>query len=74
MTNVHGDQAPAKIREFVVKDSRRTICELADSDGISYGDCQEILTESFEHAPHCMEFVPQILTNEEVKWHLNVCL
>jgi hypothetical protein len=32
-----------KIRELIHKDRRRTIDELADTVGISYGVCQEIL-------------------------------
>jgi hypothetical protein len=52
MTNVQGDQAPAKqkmlkkIRELIHEDRRRTIHELADPAGISYGTFQEILTEN----------------------------
>jgi hypothetical protein len=34
-----------KIQELIHDDSRRTIHELADTAGISYGVCQEILTE-----------------------------
>jgi ribosomal protein S25 len=35
-----------KIQELVHKDRFRTIHELADTAGISYGVCQEILTEN----------------------------
>jgi predicted ThiF/HesA family dinucleotide-utilizing enzyme len=35
------------IREFIHEDRRRTIHELADTAGISYGVCQEIVTENF---------------------------
>jgi hypothetical protein len=36
-----------KIRELVHEDCHRTIHELADTVGVSYGVCQEILTENF---------------------------
>jgi hypothetical protein len=36
-----------KIRELIHEDRRRTTHELADTVGISYGACQEILTENF---------------------------
>jgi hypothetical protein len=43
-----------KIRELIHEDRRRTIHELADTTGISYGVCQEMLTEKkVKHAPHC---------------------
>jgi hypothetical protein len=35
-----------KIQELINEDHRRTIHELADTTGISYGVCQEILTEN----------------------------
>jgi hypothetical protein len=35
-----------KIRELIHEDCHRTIYELADTTGISYGVCQEILTEN----------------------------
>jgi ribosomal protein S25 len=34
-----------KIQELIHEDRRQTIHELADTVGISYGVCQEILTE-----------------------------
>jgi ribosomal protein S25 len=53
MTNVQGDQAPAKrqkmfkkIRDLIHEDSHQTLHELADTVGISYGVCQEILREN----------------------------
>jgi NADH:ubiquinone oxidoreductase subunit E len=35
-----------KIQELIHEDHRRKIHELADTTGISYRDCQEILTEN----------------------------
>jgi hypothetical protein len=41
-----------KIRELINEDRHRTIHELADTVGISYGVCQEILTENLYM--HCI--------------------
>jgi hypothetical protein len=49
MMNVQGNQVPEnieKIRELIYEDHRQTIHELADAVWISYGVCQEILTEN----------------------------
>jgi hypothetical protein len=35
-----------KTRELIHEDRRRTIHEFADTTGINYGVCQEILTEN----------------------------
>jgi hypothetical protein len=54
MTNVQGEQASAKghkmlkkIEELIHGDCQ-TIHEFADTAGISYGVCQEILTENLK--------------------------
>jgi hypothetical protein len=41
-----------QIRELIHEDRRRAIHELADTGGISYGVCQEILTENLNM--HCI--------------------
>jgi hypothetical protein len=41
-----------KIRELVCEDRNRTIHELADTAGISYGACKEILTENLNWLHH----------------------
>jgi hypothetical protein len=58
-----GDQAPAKWQnveknwELIHEDCRRTIHELADAVGISYGVCQEILTENLNMRCIAMKFL-----------------
>jgi ribosomal protein S25 len=47
-----------KIRELIHEDRHRTIHELADTVGISYGVCQEILTENLNVCNIAMKFVP----------------
>jgi hypothetical protein len=48
----------AKIRELIHEDRCRTIHELADTAGISYGVCQEILTETLNMHCTAAKFVP----------------
>jgi hypothetical protein len=54
-----------KILELIHKDRRRTIHELADSAGISYGVCQEILAENLNMHCTAVQFVPELLTNNQ---------
>jgi hypothetical protein len=78
MTNVQEDQAPAK-RQKILKqstthheDRRRTIHELADTVGISYGVCQ-ILTENLNMCRIVGKFVPRPLANDQKQRRVNVC-
>jgi hypothetical protein len=80
MTNIQGDQAPAKWQkmlktyENIHEDHRRTVHELADTIGIGYGVCQEILTENLNMHHVATKFVPQLLANDQKRWCVNVCL
>jgi hypothetical protein len=49
-----------KIRELIHGDHRRTIYELADTAGISYGVCQ-ILTENLNTCHTATKFVPRLI-------------
>jgi hypothetical protein len=51
-----------KIREIIEEGHHRTIHELTDTVGISYGLCQEILTENLNMHHIAAKFVPQLLT------------
>jgi hypothetical protein len=52
----------------------RTICKLADTVGISYGVCQEILTENMNMLYIAVKFVPWLLTNDQKQRHINMYL
>jgi hypothetical protein len=54
-----------KIRELTHKDRRRTIHELADTTGISYGVCQGILRENLNMRHIAAKFVPRLLINDQ---------
>jgi transposase len=63
-----------KIRELVHEDRRRTIHELADTVGISYGVCQEILTENLNMCHIAVEVCSlRLLTNDQKQRRINVC-
>jgi hypothetical protein len=75
MTNVQGGQAPAKRQKMLKKfkkSSTKTIHELADTAGISYGVYQEILTEIWNMRPIAAKFVPSLLTNDEKQRRVNL--
>jgi DNA-binding transcriptional ArsR family regulator len=63
-----------KIRELIHEERRRTIHELADTYGISYGDFQEILSENLNMRRTAAKFVPQILRNDQKQWRVNMWL
>jgi hypothetical protein len=65
MMNVQGELAPAKQQKILKKfensstKTHRTIHELADTIGISYGVCQEILTENLNMRLIARPHVPE---------------
>jgi hypothetical protein len=63
-----------KNRELTHEDRRRTIHELADTVVISYGVCQEILTENLNMRRIAAKFVPRLSTNDKKQRRVNVCL
>jgi hypothetical protein len=81
MTNVKRDQTPAeqqkmlkKIIELIHEDHCWTVHELTDTIGISYGVCQEILTENFNMRCVAAKFVPRLLTNDQKQQRVNMHL
>jgi hypothetical protein len=61
-----------KVRELIHEDRCRKIHDLADTIGISYGVCQEILTENLNMHRLALKFVPEFLTNDQKQWRVNV--
>jgi hypothetical protein len=62
------------IWELIHEDHHRVIHELADTIGISYGVCQEILTENSNKRRIAAKFIPRFLTNNQTQWRANMCL
>jgi hypothetical protein len=48
--------------------------ELAESVGIGYGVCQEILTENLNMRTIAAKFVPRLLTSDQKQLRVNMCL
>jgi hypothetical protein len=78
MTNVQDDQAPANKFENL---STKTVAEQSMSSQtplgwISYGVCQEILTENLNMRRIAAKFVPRLLINDQKqrRVRVNVCL
>lgn len=63
-----------RIRELIHEDRRLMIHDLADNVGISYGVCQEILTENLNTRRIAAKFVPRLLTKDQMEQRMNVCL
>lgn len=63
-----------RIRELIHEDRRLTIHDLADNVGISYGVCQEILTENLNMRRIAAKFVPRLLTKDQMEQRMNVYL
>jgi hypothetical protein len=61
-----------KIRELIHKDHCQTIHDPADTVGISYGVCQEILTENLNRRHNAAKFAPWLLINEQQQRRVNV--
>jgi hypothetical protein len=63
-----------KIWKIIHEDCRQTIHELADTIGISYGVCKEIVTENLNVCRIAVKFVPRLLTNDRKQENINMCL
>jgi hypothetical protein len=63
-----------KIRKLIHKDHPRAIREFADTVGISYGVCKEILTDNLNMICNTVNYVPWLLTNDQKQRHMNICL
>jgi hypothetical protein len=63
-----------KFWKLIHEDRCRTIHELADTIGISYGVCQVILAENVNMCRTAMKFVPWHLKDDQKQRHINVCL
>jgi hypothetical protein len=63
-----------KTRELIHEDHHRKIHELADTIGINFGVCQEILTENFNMSLIATKFVSRLLINHQKQWRVNMCL
>jgi hypothetical protein len=62
-----------KFWELIHEDHCWAVHELADTVGISYGVCQEILTENLNVCCIATKFIPQLLTDNQKQRRVNAC-
>jgi hypothetical protein len=81
MTKLLGDQGSPKrqknvekFQELIHKDYHWTIHELADTTGISYGVCQEILRANLNVRHTATKSIPRLLTYNQKQRNVKVCL
>lgn len=67
------DENVEKIRQLIHEDRRQTIHDLCTSVGISYGSCQEILTENLGMRRVAAKFVPRLLSVDQKQRRVDVC-
>jgi ribosomal protein S25 len=79
MMNIQGGPSTSKtkenvekVRELIHEDRHRTIYELADTVGISYGVCRDVLPENLNVRHIAAKFVPRRLTNDQKQQCINV--
>ncbi|PNF38892.1 hypothetical protein B7P43_G09916 [Cryptotermes secundus] len=63
----------AKDRDLVLQDHQLIIEDLSNTLGLSYGTCQQILSEELNMRRIAMKFVPQLLQNEQKQHRLEIC-
>ena len=59
------NETVARVREIIQNNCRLTGREVAEDVGISYGSCQEILTNESGMSRVAAKFVPRLLTDEQ---------
>jgi hypothetical protein len=62
-----------RIRELVCADHRRTINDIVDIVGLSYGSVQTILTSELDMQHVAAKFVPWVLAPEQKEHRVTVC-
>lgn len=67
------DSHVARLNVLVRSDRRLTIREMAEEFNISFGSCQQILTEKLQMRRVAAKFVPRLLTEEQKQHRVQVC-
>ncbi|PNF17937.1 hypothetical protein B7P43_G14737 [Cryptotermes secundus] len=70
---ISADENVAKVRDLILQDRRRSIQDLCNTLGLSYGKCQRILSEELNMRMIAAKFVPRLLQNEQKQHRLEVC-
>ncbi|XP_062609971.1 histone-lysine N-methyltransferase SETMAR-like [Saccostrea cucullata] len=71
--NVSTEINVSKVEQYVMKDRRVTIREIANDLSMSYGTVQEILTSKLNMRRVCASWVPRLLLPEQIRVRVNAC-
>jgi hypothetical protein len=63
----------AKVRGTIREDRRRTIHDVCNIVGLSYGTCQRILSDELNTRRIAAKFVPKLLSNDQKGHRIAVC-
>jgi hypothetical protein len=63
----------AKVREAILADRRRTIHDVCEIVGVSYGTVQSILSDDLNMRRIAVKFVPRLLSNDQKEHRIAVC-
>jgi hypothetical protein len=63
----------AKVREAILADHRRTIHDVCEIVGLSYGTVQRILSDDLNMRRIAAKFVPRLLSNDQKEHRVVVC-
>ncbi|KYN26663.1 hypothetical protein ALC57_03963 [Trachymyrmex cornetzi] len=66
------DENVQEVKEFVLKNRRITIREIADDLNISFGSCQSILTDVLGMTRVSAKFVPKLLNFDQKQRRMNI--
>lgn len=67
------DDHVARLNSLVRSNRRLTIREMAEELNISFGSCQQILTENLQMRRVAAKFVPRLLTEQQKEHRVQVC-
>jgi len=62
----------AKVWETLLEDRRRTIHNVCNIVGLSYGTCQRILSDELNMRHIAVKFVPRLLSSDQKEYRISV--
>jgi hypothetical protein len=63
----------AKVRETILEDRQRTIHDVCNTVGLSYGTCQRILSDELNMRRTAAKFVSSLLSSDQTENRISVC-
>jgi len=63
----------AKVQKAILEDRQRTIHDVCNTVGLSYGVCQQILLDELNIRRIAAKFVPRELRSDQKEYSISVC-